>query len=155
VGEKGLNLAFIALGSNLGNREENINKAIELINSTIGKVIKQAKNIETEPVDMYNANLFMNTCIEVQTSLNVEYLLEELKKIEIKLGRSANSKGKNESRTIDLDIIFYNQIVYSSENLTIPHPNYHKRDFVLVPMLELDNQFIDPKTKITLKQLIN
>lgn len=155
MGEKGLNLAFIALGSNLGNREENINKAIELINSTIGKVIKQAKNIETEPVDMYNANLFMNTCIEVQTSLNVEYLLEELKKIEINLGRPANSKGKNESRTIDLDIIFYNQIVYSSENLTIPHPNYHKRDFVLVPMLELDNQFIDPKTKITLKQLIN
>jgi 2-amino-4-hydroxy-6-hydroxymethyldihydropteridine diphosphokinase len=155
VGEKGLNLAFIALGANLGNREENIIKAIELINSTIGKVIKQAKNIETEPVDMYNANLFMNTCIEVQTSLNVEYLLEELKKIEINLGRSANSKGKNESRTIDLDIIFYNQIVYSSENLTIPHPNYHKRDFVLVPMLELDNQFIDPKTKITLKQLIN
>ena len=155
MGEKGLNLAFIALGSNLGNREGNINKAIELINSTIGKVIKQAKNIETEPVDMYNANLFMNTCIEVQTSLNVEYLLEELKKIEINLGRPANSKGKNESRTIDLDIIFYNQIVYSSENLTIPHPNYHKRDFVLVPMLELDNQFIDPKTKITLKQLIN
>ena len=68
MGEKGLNQAFIALGSNLGNREENINKAIELINSTIGKVIKQAKNIETEPVDMYNANLFMNTCIEVQTS---------------------------------------------------------------------------------------
>lgn len=155
MGEKGLNLAFIALGSNLGNREENINKAIELINSTIGKVIKQAKNIETEPVDMYNANLFMNTCIEVQTSLNVEYMLDELKKIEINLGRPANSKGKNESRTIDLDIIFYNQIVYSSENLTIPHPNYHKRDFVLVPMLELDNQFIDPKTKITLKQLIN
>ena len=79
MGEKGLNLAFIALGANLGNREENIIKAIELINSTIGKVIKQAKNIETEPVDMYNANLFMNTCIEVQTSLNVEYLLEELK----------------------------------------------------------------------------
>ena len=155
MGEKGLNLAFIALGSNLGNRDENINKAIELINSTIGKVIKQAKNIETEPVDMYNANLFMNTCIEVQTSLNVEYMLDELKKIEINLGRPANSKGKNESRTIDLDIIFYNQIVYSSENLTIPHPNYHKRDFVLVPMLELDNQFIDPKTKITLKQLIN
>ena len=155
MGEKGLNLAFIALGSNLGNREENINKAIELINSTIGKVIKQAKNIETEPVDMYNANLFMNTCIEVQTSLNVEYLLEELKNIEINLGRPSNSKGKNESRTIDLDIIFYNQIIYSSENLTIPHPNYHKRDFVLVPMLELDNQFIDPKTKITLKQLIN
>jgi 2-amino-4-hydroxy-6-hydroxymethyldihydropteridine diphosphokinase len=155
VGEKGLNRVFIALGSNLGNREENINKAIEVINSTIGKVIKQAKNIETEPVDMSNSNLFINTCIEVQTSLNVEYLLEELKNIEINLGRPANSKGKNESRTIDLDIIFYNQIVYSSENLTIPHPNYHKRDFVLVPMLELDNQFIDPKTKITLKQLIN
>jgi 2-amino-4-hydroxy-6-hydroxymethyldihydropteridine diphosphokinase len=155
VGEKGLNRVFIALGSNLGNREENINKAIEVINSTIGKVIKQAKNIETEPVDMSNSNLFINTCIEVQTSLNVEYLLEELKNIEINLGRPANSKGKNESRTIDLDIIFYNQIVYYSENLTIPHLNYHKRDFVLVPMLELDNQFIDPKTKITLKQLIN
>lgn len=155
MGEKGLNRVFIALGSNLGNREENINKAIEVINSTIGKVIKQAKNIETEPVDMSNSNLFINTCIEVQTSLNVEYLLEELKNIEINLGRPANSKGKNESRTIDLDIIFYNQIVYYSENLTIPHLNYHKRDFVLVPMLELDNQFIDPKTKITLKQLIN
>jgi 2-amino-4-hydroxy-6-hydroxymethyldihydropteridine diphosphokinase len=155
VGEKGLNRVFIALGSNLGNREENINKAIEVINSTIGKVIKQAKNIETEPVDMSNSNLFINTCIEVQTSLNVEYLLEELKNIEINLGRPSNSKGKNESRTIDLDIIFYNQIIYSSENLSIPHPNYHKRDFVLLPMLELDNHFIDPKTKITLKQLIN
>lgn len=153
--EKQLNCVYISIGSNLGNRESTIYKSIELIDSLIGKVVKQAKLIETEPVDMNDSNLFINTCVEVHTPLVVEELLVELKKIEIKLGRSSKSKGKNESRTIDLDILFYNDIIYSTKNLTIPHSRFKKRDFVLFPLLELNNQLIDPKTKLTIKQLIN
>lgn len=155
MAEKKLNRVYISLGSNLGNREDTIYKSIEQLNLQVGKVVKQANLIETEPVEMKNAELFINTCVELLTSLTVEELLNELKQIEINLGRSSQSKGKNESRTIDLDILFYNNLVYSTENLSIPHPRYHKRDFVLIPLLELNNNLADPRTKLTLKQLIN
>lgn len=155
MAEKKLNRVYISLGSNLGNREDTIYKSIEQLNLHVGKVVKQANLIETEPVEMKNAELFINTCVELLTSLTVEELLNELKQIEINLGRSSQSKGNNESRTIDLDILFYNNLVYSTENLSIPHPRYHKRDFVLIPLLELNNNLADPRTKLTLKQLIN
>ncbi len=155
MAEKKLNRVYISLGSNLGNREKTIYKSIEMLNLRIGKVVKQARLIETEPIGMSNTNLFINTCVEVHTTLAVDDLLNELKKIELSLGRPSHSKGKYQSRTIDLDIIFYNECVFSTENLTIPHPRYHERYFVLIPLLELNNHLTDPRTKLTIKQLIN
>ena len=150
-----INRVYISLGSNLGERKENLNKAIDLLNSRVGKVTNQSNYINTKPVDMKNADDFINACIEIQTSYNPLELLSQLKKIEIELGRQSNSKGKNESRTIDLDIIFFNQLIFNSEELKIPHPRYHLREFVLHPLSELNHKISDPCLKLTLKQLIN
>jgi 2-amino-4-hydroxy-6-hydroxymethyldihydropteridine diphosphokinase len=155
VGREEINIAYIALGSNLGDKKSHLDKAIQILNSTIGNVIKQADYIETEPIDMLSKDLFLNTCIELKTPLSAIKLLVELKKIEENFGRNPSSKGKNESRTLDLDIIFFNQLIYSSIDLTIPHPRYHVRDFVLYPLKQINEHFVDPCLKLTIKQLIN
>jgi dihydroneopterin aldolase/2-amino-4-hydroxy-6-hydroxymethyldihydropteridine diphosphokinase len=118
-------------------------------------VTKQADYIETEPINMLSKDLFLNTCIELKTPLSAIELLVELKKIEETFGRNPGSKGKNESRTLDLDIIFFNKLIYSSIDLTIPHPRYHLRHFVLYPLKQIHENFMDPCLKLTLKQLIN
>ncbi len=155
MGREEINIAYIALGSNLGDKKSHLDKAIQILNSTIGNVIKQADYIETEPIDMLSKDLFLNTCIELKTPLSAIKLLVELKKIEENFGRNPSSKGKNESRTLDLDIIFFNQLIYSSIDLTIPHPRYHVRDFVLYPLKQINEHFVDPCLKLTIKQLIN
>jgi 2-amino-4-hydroxy-6-hydroxymethyldihydropteridine diphosphokinase len=155
VGREEINIAYIALGSNLGDKKSHLDNAIQILNSTIGNVIKQADYIETEPIDMLSKDLFLNTCIELKTPLSAIKLLVELKKIEENFGRNPSSKGKNESRTLDLDIIFFNQLIYSSIDLTIPHPRYHVRDFVLYPLKQINEHFVDPCLKLTIKQLIN
>ncbi len=155
MGREEINIAYIALGSNLGDKKSHLDNAIQILNSTIGNVIKQADYIETEPIDMLSKDLFLNTCIELKTPLSAIKLLVELKKIEENFGRNPSSKGKNESRTLDLDIIFFNQLIYSSIDLTIPHPRYHVRDFVLYPLKQINEHFVDPCLKLTIKQLIN
>jgi 2-amino-4-hydroxy-6-hydroxymethyldihydropteridine diphosphokinase len=155
VGREEINVAYIALGSNIGDRKAHLDKAISVLNATIGKVTKQARYIETEPVEMQTKDLFLNTCIEFETALSAKELLMALKKIEEQLGRSSCSKGQYESRTIDLDIIFFNQVAFQSTELTIPHPRYHVRDFVIYPLMEINDRIIDPKSMLSLKQLIN
>jgi 2-amino-4-hydroxy-6-hydroxymethyldihydropteridine diphosphokinase len=155
VGREEINVSYIALGSNIGDKKANLDNAISILNTTIGKVTKQARYIETEPVEMQTKELFLNTCIEFETAFSAKELLRELKKIEEKLGRSAHSKGQYESRTIDLDILFFNQVVFQSTELTIPHPRYHLRDFVIYPLMEVNDRIIDPKSMLSLKQLIN
>ena len=155
MGREEINTAYIAIGSNLGDKKSHLDNAIQLLNSTIGNVTKQADYIETEPIGMLSKDLFLNTCIELKTPLSAKELLDELKKIELDFGRKPSSKGKNESRILDLDIIFFNQSIYSSIDLTIPHPRYHSRNFVLYPLKQINEHFIDPSLKLTLKQLIN
>jgi 2-amino-4-hydroxy-6-hydroxymethyldihydropteridine diphosphokinase len=155
VGKEELNCVYISMGSNLGDKKDNLDKAINLLNSKVGKVAKQSTYIVTKAVGMQNADDFLNACIELHTSLKPLELLSQLKEIEIELGRQSNSKGKYESRTIDLDIIFFNQLIFSSKELTIPHPKYHLRDFVLIPLLEINSNIIDPLIHLKLKQLIN
>lgn len=150
-----INLVYLSLGSNLGDKKKNLNKAIDLLNLRVGKITKHSSYITTKAVDMLDADDFVNACVELCTPLKPEELLNQLKKIEIELGRDSNSKGKNESRTIDLDIIFFNQLIYQSEELIIPHPRYHKREFVLIPLIEIAPNSYDPLLKLTLKQLIN
>jgi 2-amino-4-hydroxy-6-hydroxymethyldihydropteridine diphosphokinase len=151
--EKKVN-AIIALGSNLGNRNENIEKAIEKINQRIGKTIGRGMIIETEPFEMESDSMFLNTCIEINTILSPDKLLDALQKIEIDLGRPKETKGKNIQRPIDLDIIFYDDFTIISDNLTIPHSKYHLRDFVLQPLLSLNPNYFDPRKKLIVKQLI-
>jgi 2-amino-4-hydroxy-6-hydroxymethyldihydropteridine diphosphokinase len=146
---------YISIGSNLGDREKNIEKALAFIESEIGRLVKCAAFIETEPVDMDCSDFFLNTCIEIQTYFEPFAVLDKLKKIEIKMGRDPLSKGLNQSRIIDLDIIFFGGHIVDSKELTIPHKNFRTRNFVLVPLIELNPFLTDPKTKLTVQQLIN
>ena len=153
--EKTVKTVILALGSNLGNRLNTINSAIQKIESEVGEIISIADCIETAPFEMESVENFMNSCIEIETELTVWEVLKKLQKIEIDLGRPKNMKGKNESRTIDIDIIFYDSEMIETTELCIPHKEYHTRSFVLIPLLQIAPNFIDPSKHLTVKQLIN
>jgi dihydropteroate synthase/2-amino-4-hydroxy-6-hydroxymethyldihydropteridine diphosphokinase len=129
--------AFIALGSNLGNRAQFITDAVKLIHSSIGEVISTSNLYETAPVGYLDQPSFLNAVCEINTSLSSSSLLESLKKIENRFGRVTTFK--NGPRTLDLDILAYsNHIVTDKDSLVIPHPRMHQRAFVLKPLNDID-----------------
>ncbi len=146
-----LNQVVIALGTNLGDKELNLKNAISQIKSKVGEVSKISSILKNSAVGFESENEFYNACLICETELNPDQVLKELQEIEKKLGR-IKTKESYEDRLIDLDIIFYADLVIKSKNLEIPHPNYHERNFVLVPMLELSD-FRDPKKGINISQL--
>ena len=146
--------AIIAFGSNLGNRELFFQKTLTALKNSGIEITKYASLIESSPQNMGDCKkMFLNTVILVKTELDPFLLLKELKKIEIKLGRVANQKSLSLPRTVDLDIIFYDDFIYESNELTIPHPNYHKRCFVLKPLIEIAPNWVDPILNITVKEV--
>ena len=146
--------AIIAFGSNLGNRELFFQKTLTSLRNSGIQITKYAGLIESSPQNMGDCKkMFLNTVILVKTELDPFLLLKELKKIEIKLGRVANQKSLSLPRTVDLDIIFYDDFIYESNELTIPHPNYHKRCFVLKPLIEIAPNWVDPILNITVKEV--
>ena len=139
--EKGLvdfetHTVYIAIGSNIGDKTKNLKTAIEEIDILIGQVTEVSSFFENEPQGFKSDNIFVNACIICKTNLNPLATLKELKKIEKKMGRK-KTNGVYEDRIIDLDIIFYDQLVFNSEKLTIPHKEYKKRNFILIPLAEL------------------
>jgi 2-amino-4-hydroxy-6-hydroxymethyldihydropteridine diphosphokinase len=135
---------FIALGSNIEPRKDFIEKAIVEIQA-LGKLIKTSSIIETEPFGFEAETNFLNAVIEIQTDLTPRALLLKLQEIEKKLGRKSKSQNKNySSRTMDLDILYFGQQILVSPELTIPHPEIFKRDFVLIPLKEIAGDFVDP-----------
>lgn len=133
---KNLHSVYLALGSNIGNKEDNLLTAIQLIKETIGQVTEISTFLENEAQGFETQNTFLNACIICRTNLNPLDTLEKLKKIERTMGRK-KSNSFYEDRIIDLDIIFYDQLVIESPILTIPHKKYKYRDFVLIPLSEL------------------
>lgn len=146
---------YLALGSNSGNREENILFAIKSINNKIGKVQFSAKYFENAAQGFESDTLFLNTCIQIQTELSPIALLVKIKEIELELGRQPKSSKTYESRPIDIDIILYGDEVISTADLTIPHPHFRKRDFVLIPLSEIAPGLIDPISSLTILQLLH
>ena len=143
---------FIGLGSNLGNRKENINKAIELLKNTKGiKIIKTSSIIETEPYGKTDQPNFLNCVIEINTEINPEHLLEICNKIENELGRIRKEKWG--PRTIDLDILFIDDFVIRTPDLVVPHPEVHLRNFVLTSLMEIAPDFIHPVFNKTIKEI--
>lgn len=126
--------AYISLGSNLGNRREYIDKAIKMLGKSVKKI---SQIVETEPVGMDgDAGKFLNAVVEIETELKPIELLDWLLDIEKKLGRK--EKGNCKSRTIDLDILLYEDLELNTSRLTIPHPKIKERDFLckLLKLLE-------------------
>lgn len=147
-----LHQVVIALGTNLGNKKLNLNNAIDQIKFKVGEVSKISSIFKNAAVGFESDNDFYNACLICKTELSPDQVLKELQEIEKILGR-IKTKESYEDREIDLDIIFYDDLIIRSKNLEIPHPNYHERDFVLVPMLELSD-FKDPRTAINISQLV-
>ena len=137
---------YLGLGSNLGDKEENIRKAIALIGEKVGLVIRQSSLIETEPWGFESGNRFLNGVILVETSLTPRQLLKATQKIERSLGRKRKStdsclptpaSSKYSDRPIDIDILLYDDLTVDEPDLKIPHPLMEQRDFVMIPLKEI------------------
>jgi 2-amino-4-hydroxy-6-hydroxymethyldihydropteridine diphosphokinase len=137
----GNNRVVLAFGSNLGDKEANICKAIEELSRSCGKVVQVSPYYRSAPVGFESENEFLNGCLLLLTDLTPKQLLQEIKAIEEMLGRVKNS-ASYEDRCIDLDIIFYENLCIQTPDLQIPHPEFHKRDFVLTPLKALKLDFI-------------
>ena len=144
--------AYIAFGSNLGDRNKNIERAIAHLKELDGVVVKKMSSIyETGPIGGPSQEKFLNGVIEIETALLPDELLDRLKGIESRLGRVKTEE--NGPRPIDLDIILYQDIVIDGGRIKIPHPRMHERDFVLKGLNEIAPAFMHPRLNKTVKEL--
>lgn len=141
-----MNIVFLSLGTNLGDKEKNLNDAIVQIQRRIGAVMAKSAFIQTEPWGFDSENLFLNAAVKVETILTPFEVLSQTQRIETDMGRISKSvNGEYHDRIIDIDILMY----FDSENcegdglhintpdLTIPHPLMNERDFVLIPLKQI------------------
>ncbi len=144
---------YISLGCNQGVRIENLHKATLEIQKKVG-TIKRASSIYETPAWGFEGPDFLNACLCVHTELSAEELLTQLLEIEISMGRVRSSELKYTSRSIDLDVLFYADQIISTEFLTVPHPRLALRNFILFPMSEIAPNWVDPKLKKSILELL-
>ncbi|MBE7712066.1 MAG: 2-amino-4-hydroxy-6-hydroxymethyldihydropteridine diphosphokinase [Cyanobacteria bacterium SIG31] len=138
-------IVYLSLGSNLGDRVGYLQQATSLLgmHSDIS-IVATSSFYESEPWLMSTENWFVNAVLQISTTLSPEELLNECQRIENQLGRKRSLEKGYKDRTIDIDIIFYDNLIINNEKLTIPHKHFHKRVFMLVPMLEIAEDFVHP-----------
>jgi len=148
-----LAIAYLCLGSNLGKRKENLRQALISLSPKVN--LEDVSSIyETEPVGYREQPLFLNMVCRISTDLPPEELLHLAKDIEAKMGRVPDEQ-IDSPRPIDIDILFYNNKIMETQNLTIPHPRLQDRAFVLIPLAEIDPDLIHPKVGKSIAQLAN
>ena len=146
---------YLGLGTNEGNKEENIRGAIEELSHLLGTPTAVATIIETEPWGFQSDNSFLNTVVAFKSTLAPEEILKATQEIELRLGRTKKSiDGCYSDRPIDIDILLYGSRVIESEQLTIPHPLLHKRLFVLQPLAQIAPGLIHPILGKSIAQLL-
>lgn len=143
------NVVYVALGSNIGDRYTYLSQAIELLNKNPHIRVEDISSVyETDPVGYTDQNRFLNLVIKISTNLLPQELLVVTQKVEVGLGRKREIRWG--PRTVDLDILLYNQENIESENLIVPHPRMFERAFVIVPLLEINQ---DIKQNISRSQV--
>ena len=146
--------AFICVGSNLGDKIENCRRAIvELTRGDASRLIAQSPKYRTEPVDYRDQDWFVNYVVKIETVLDPLSLLQVLKSIEHRAGRQRDTV-RFGPRVLDLDIIFYGDLVIHTPQLSIPHPRMHKRRFVLRPVCDIDPHIKHPVLDRTVQSLM-
>lgn len=136
-----LNVVFLSLGSNLGEREKHITQALHDLSERGVQLVSTSSYFYSEPVGFDSKHQFCNCCVKVLTSLDPFSLLHVIREIEAQNGRLVKSKnGIYADRTIDIDIIFFNQLELVTDQLTVPHPAWATRPFVYFPLIELVHQ---------------
>ena len=144
---------YLSIGSNKGNRSVLINKAIDEIEKKIGIIISRSSIYQSKSWG-FDSNDFYNLCLLIDTDIMPKSLLINLKRIEKSMGRE-DVDGSYSDRLIDIDILFYDNITTDLEDLKIPHPKIEIRKFVLVPMLEIADDYVHPILNKTIKELYN
>lgn len=144
---------FIGLGGNIGNVQETFVKVIAIVEEKIGSVINQSSLYKTAPWGFKDQNDFLNKVICVNTNLSPADVLKNLLTIELMMGRNRNANNKNAPRTIDLDILFYDDKIIADDNLVVPHPRLHLRNFVLGPLAEIEPNYIHPVILKKIKEI--
>jgi 2-amino-4-hydroxy-6-hydroxymethyldihydropteridine diphosphokinase len=148
-----LKLVYLSLGSNIGDREANLRAAIEGLPAAGIQVLRVSPTYETEPVEYTDQRWFLNLVVEAETALFPRQLLAATSRIERELGRIRTvSKGP---RTIDIDILLYEQAVVHSPDLEIPHPSMAERRFVLAPLADLAHALRHPVSRRTVRELLD
>lgn len=139
----GMNKAFLCLGGNLGDRLDNIEKALHLLTKTAGTLVKTSKIYETGAWGSNSKKNYLNVCVQLDTILGPEALMKRCLAIESKLGRK-RGKSRNIDRTMDIDVLFFNNSVIRSKELQVPHPRIELRKFVLVPLNDIAPELLHP-----------
>jgi 2-amino-4-hydroxy-6-hydroxymethyldihydropteridine diphosphokinase len=143
---------YLGLGSNVGERDEMLQAAIDRLQSRELRILRASSIYETEPQGRRNQRWFLNLVVEAQTDLFPRQLLGRIARIEQELGRRRMLA--NGPRTIDIDILFYGSFVVETRELKIPHPRFAERRFVLAPMVELAPDLRDPVSRRTMRELL-
>jgi len=148
-----MNKVYLLLGSNMGNSFDLLEKALQGIETKIGTIECRSAIYKTEPWGFDTTQYFLNMVILCKTNLSADQILDKIKSIELNLGR-VRTNTHYTSRTMDIDILFYNNDMVESPNLTIPHPLLHQRKFTLEPLNEIAAQFIHPVFKLSVDNLL-
>ncbi len=147
---------FLGLGSNLGDKQKNIERAYKLIKKRIGKIVSKSAFYISEPVGFESDNEFLNSVCEVVTLMSVYEILQETQEIEKEIGRvNKSQRGEYLDRIIDIDILMYDDIIIEEPSLIVPHPQFHIRSFVLIPFAEISPNTIHPVFDKSILQLKN
>ena len=147
-------VAYLCLGSNIGDKLGYLQQAVKLLTATnFVTIVRSSALYETEPWGNKDLDWFVNAVIEVKTKLSPRELLELCKNTEVQMGREKSSSSNYENRKIDIDILFYGDLIVDEPDLKIPHEHLHKRAFAIVPLLELIPDYEHPKLNKTLLEL--
>lgn len=143
---------FLGLGSNLGDKYENLKQVLEMLDGRVGRLTAVSPIYQTSPFGIVNQPIFWNLCVKLETMLPPATLLKELKAIESEMGRVPTYHWG--PRLIDLDILLYDDLILQTETLTIPHSGLTKRPFVLIPLHDIAPELVHPVSGKPIKKMV-
>lgn len=146
-------IAYLSLGTNIGNKRKNLITAAALLAERVGDILALSDFYETEPWGFRSENIFLNAAVKIETSFSPQELLAMTQQIEKEMGRTEKSHGSYQDRIIDLDILMYDSSIIQTPELTLPHPLMHERKFVLEPLAEIAPDMIHPVIHKTISSL--
>lgn len=150
-----MSLIFLGLGSNLGEKEKNLQDAVMMLKMEIGSLLSQSSFYISKPFGFSSENDFLNAVVLMETHLSPCELLDKTREIEQEMGRTSKSCGQQYAdRIIDIDILLYDHLVIDQPTLKIPHPAIAERDFVFIPLLEIAPDLVDPLSGKKFSELV-
>lgn len=145
------NRVYLGIGSNTGDRLNNLKRAVTELNNLENTVIMECSSVYfTEPFGVKEQNEFLNAVVSVSTDIELKNLYKSIKRIEEKIGREKFYRWG--PRAIDIDVLFYNNLIYSDDEITVPHKGLLERDFVIEPLLEIEPEFFHPGLEMKLAE---